>query len=215
MTIKKIGRIDSEQQIEPIHIISGLAGALSGQVDWEDKTPLIDIEFPIFVGDKVIKLSLPINKKALKENDNEVLSLFVDGEFKLIDKKYHGLYLYKKNLFYVQTEMIGKHTNEETILTIKKMVLSEDAKIQKLKKEVELLERLSTQDFKNKRSIIPDEVKLFVFNRDEGKCVSCGSKENLQFDHIIPVAKGGSSSDENVQLLCQQCNLKKSDNLII
>ena len=95
------------------------------------------------------------------------------------------------------------------------MVLSEDAKIKKLKKEVELLERLSTQDFKNKRPLIPDGVKLFVFNRDEGKCISCGSKENLQFDHIIPIAKGGSNSEENVQLLCQQCNLKKSDNLTI
>ena len=213
MTIKKLGRIDSKQEIEAIHLPRGIFDVLSIQYDFEDTTT--EIEFSIFSVDKVFKIFVLVNKKALKENDNEVLSLFVDGEFKLIDKKYHGLYLYKKNLFYVQTEMIGKHTNEETILTIKKMVLSEDAKIQKLKKEVELLERLSTQDFKNKRSIIPDEVKLFVFNRDEGKCISCGSKENLQFDHIIPIAKGGSNSEENVQLLCQQCNLKKSDNLTI
>jgi nitrate reductase cytochrome c-type subunit len=214
MIIKKLGRIDSEQQIEPMHISAGIMGVLTNQVDWEDQG-VDEIELPIFVDDRVIKLSVPISKKALKENDNEVLSLFVDEEFKLIDKKYHGLYLYKKNLFYVQTEMIDKYITEEAILTIKKMVLSEDAKIKKLKKEVELLERLSTQDFKNKRPIIPDEVKLFVFNRDQGKCVSCGSKENLQFDHIIPIAKGGSSSEENVQLLCQQCNLKKSDNLTI
>ena len=214
MTIKKIGRIESGQQIEPMHISIDLFALLSNQIDEEDKTTIV--ELPIFMNDgAAVKLSAPINKKALEENDNGVLSLFFDADFKLIDKKYYGLYLYKKNIFHVQTEMLDKHTTEEAILTIKKMVLSEDAKIQKLKKEVELLERLSTQDFKNKRPIIPDEVKLFVFNRDQGKCVSCGSKENLQFDHIIPIAKGGSSSEENVQLLCQPCNLKKSDNLII
>jgi hypothetical protein len=33
----------------------------------------------------------------------------------------------------------------------------------------------------------------------------------LEFDHIIPVARGGSNTDGNVQLLCRMCNLKKSD----
>ena len=201
MTIKKIGRIESDQQIEPIRVQPDLFVALTYNQFDEDKTAEIEISTVLDANGKIIKLSFPVDKKALKENDNEVLSLFTDTEFNLVKAKYHGLYLYKKNLFHVQTEMIDKHTTEEAILTIKKMVLSEDAKIQKLKKEVELLERLSTQDFKNKRSIIPDEVKLFVFNRDEGKCISCGSKENLQFDHIIPIAKGGSNSEENVQLL--------------
>ena len=213
MTIKKLGRIDSKQEIEAIHLPRGIFDVLSIQYDFEDTTT--EIEFSIFSVDKVFKIFVLVSNKVLKENDTEVLSLFINGEFKLIDNKYQGLYLYKKNLFHVQTEIIDKYTTEEAILTIKKMVLSEDAKIQKLKKEVELLERLSTQDFKNKRPLIPDGVKLFVFNRDEGKCISCGSKENLQFDHIIPIAKGGSNSEENVQLLCQQCNLKKSDNLTI
>jgi nitrate reductase cytochrome c-type subunit len=213
MTIKKLGRIDSKQEIEAIHLPRGIFDVLSIQYDFEDTTT--EIEFSIFSVDKVFKIFVLVSNKVLKENDTEVLSLFINGEFKLIDNKYQGLYLYKKNLFHVQTEIIDKYTTEEAILTIKKMVLSEDAKIKKLKKEVELLERLSTQDFKNKRPLIPDGVKLFVFNRDEGKCISCGSKENLQFDHIIPIAKGGSNSEENVQLLCQQCNLKKSDNLTI
>lgn len=65
----------------------------------------------------------------------------------------------------------------------------------------------------NKRPPIPDDVKDFVYRRDGGKCVMCGSKKNLQFDHIIPFSKGGATSVENLQILCQKCNLKKSNHI--
>lgn len=63
------------------------------------------------------------------------------------------------------------------------------------------------------RKPIPDEVKLYVWSRDKGKCVNCGSNESLEFDHIIPVAKGGNSTERNIQLLCEKCNREKSDNI--
>jgi len=53
---------------------------------------------------------------------------------------------------------------------------------------------------------ISGKVKKFVFQRDKGKCIYCGSIENLEFDHIIPVSKGGSNSERNVQLVCMKCN---------
>lgn len=59
------------------------------------------------------------------------------------------------------------------------------------------------------RSPISESVRSEVWRRDRGQCVSCGSKENLQFDHIIPVSRGGATSAQNLQLLCQQCNLAK------
>jgi len=65
----------------------------------------------------------------------------------------------------------------------------------------------------DKRTPLSDEIKLFVWNRDSGKCVKCGSKENLEFDHIIPVSKGGSSTARNIQLLCEQCNRSKKDSV--
>ena len=48
-----------------------------------------------------------------------------------------------------------------------------------------------------------------VWRRDNGRCVQCGSRESLHFDHIIPVAKGGATIVSNLQLLCQSCNLSK------
>ncbi len=63
--------------------------------------------------------------------------------------------------------------------------------------------------------IIPSAVKQAVWKRDQGKCIECGSKDNLHFDHILPFSKGGSSVlVENIQLFCARHNLQKSDKLI-
>jgi Holliday junction DNA helicase RuvB len=59
------------------------------------------------------------------------------------------------------------------------------------------------------RQPIPDDVRKFVWQRDGGRCVKCGSKEKLEYDHIIPVSKGGSNTARNIQLLCEKCNRSK------
>lgn len=63
------------------------------------------------------------------------------------------------------------------------------------------------------RRAIPDDLKQYIWTRDEGRCRSCGSTNELQFDHIIPVSKGGSSNAENLQVLCGPCNRSKSSGL--
>ncbi|MGA2121530.1 MAG: HNH endonuclease [Methanoregula sp.] len=56
-----------------------------------------------------------------------------------------------------------------------------------------------------------------VLNRDHFKCVFCGKNPSTDFgtklhiDHIIPFSKGGKSTLENLQTLCDSCNLGKSD----
>jgi 5-methylcytosine-specific restriction endonuclease McrA len=60
---------------------------------------------------------------------------------------------------------------------------------------------------------IPVEIRHLVHARDEGVCVQCGSDFDLQFDHVIPVALGGSSTIENLQILCAPCNRRKGATL--
>ena len=58
----------------------------------------------------------------------------------------------------------------------------------------------------------PREVRRSVFERDGGQCAECGSKFDLQYDHVIPVALGGATTVDNLQLLCGECNhLKGAD----
>ena len=81
-----------------------------------------------------------------------------------------------------------------------------DEKIKGLEEAVEL---------ETDARLIPSEVKAQVWKRDKGKCVQCGSKEHLHFDHILPYSKGGTSRDvRNIQLLCAKHNLQKSDRII-
>ncbi|OLP17619.1 HNH endonuclease [Leptolyngbya sp. 'hensonii'] len=69
---------------------------------------------------------------------------------------------------------------------------------------------------KTPRITIPAEVRKYVFERDRCQCQSCGKTDgeaNLQVDHIIPLAQGGSNDISNFQTLCQTCNQMKRDRL--
>jgi hypothetical protein len=57
-----------------------------------------------------------------------------------------------------------------------------------------------------------------VFRRDRFRCVKCGASpatdptcEQLHADHIIPFSKGGKTVLQNLQTLCQRCNLGKGN----
>lgn len=59
------------------------------------------------------------------------------------------------------------------------------------------------------RRLIPQAVKIVVSVRDGGRCRQCGSTEQLHFDHVIPVSRGGANTVANIQLLCAACNRAK------
>jgi TPR repeat protein len=60
------------------------------------------------------------------------------------------------------------------------------------------------------RMAISSQVRREVWRRDGGVCVKCGSRRNLEYDHIVPVSKGGSNTARNIELLCETCNRSKS-----
>lgn len=60
-----------------------------------------------------------------------------------------------------------------------------------------------------------DTLKLQVFERDRFTCTYCGQRGGaLECDHVIPVARGGSSDADNLTTACRHCNRSKGSKLI-
>ena len=79
-------------------------------------------------------------------------------------------------------------------------------------KEVERFERFEKIN-PVYREQIPEEVRMYVWRRDNGRCVKCNNDKDLEFDHIIPISEGGSNTERNIQLLCSKCNKEKSNKI--
>ena len=77
----------------------------------------------------------------------------------------------------------------------------------------QLLELANANESARLRTAIISEVRREVWRRDQGQCAKCGSRVNLEYDHIVPVSKGGSNTVRNVELLCESCNRSKSDSI--
>ena len=122
----------------------------------------------------------------------------------LSDSKF---YVYKCSLYFFDQSDI--HSADEQKLLIKEDYFKRDKRFANLRKEMARFEKLSSGNVES-REPIPQEVRFAVWRRDEGRCVSCGSNQKLEYDHIIPVSKGGSSTERNIQLLCEKCNREKS-----
>lgn len=58
------------------------------------------------------------------------------------------------------------------------------------------------------------ELRNRILERDHHKCLRCASAQNLEVDHIIPISKGGTGQESNLQTLCRSCNRKKRAELL-
>jgi 5-methylcytosine-specific restriction endonuclease McrA len=75
-----------------------------------------------------------------------------------------------------------------------------------------------TETTENRRRgrYIPFHIKMRVVRRDNYTCQRCGKHlqdDEVEFDHIIPHAKGGSCEEHNIRLTCYDCNRNKSDDI--
>lgn len=73
---------------------------------------------------------------------------------------------------------------------------------------------------KEQRNLMTKKLREFIKKRDNFTCCNCGNSTYiepnllLEIDHIIPVAKGGCTVEDNLQTLCWKCNRSKRDKII-
>lgn len=81
--------------------------------------------------------------------------------------------------------------------------------------------KLSFETFtKEQRALMTTKLREHIKKRDHYTCCQCGNsiyvEPNLllEIDHIIPVSKGGTTQEDNLQTLCWKCNRNKGAKLI-
>ena len=151
--------------------------------------------------------------------DTRACRLFKSGK---IQKKYDKLMKEKqqsiiKNVSNINSDLLSKvekyKGDNETVIEF-----IENAILKSLPKEA-----LSQEELKeiNRRRNIKDTTRYSVLERAGFKCQCCGIKplKNndviLHIDHIIPYSLGGSDNIDNLQVLCNKCNISKRNKFII
>lgn len=148
---------------------------------------------------------------------------YLPENYKLFKRVYLHLY---ENQITQRIEDYKRKLEEEELQREREQIKLEILEVENRRKETERLRMLRREIEKelsesgvinilleSKRERIPQDVMDMVWNRDGGKCVFCGKSENLEFDHIIPFSKGGANTYRNLQLLCENCNRVKSNNI--
>lgn len=126
-------------------------------------------------------------------------------KIKVYEKIKDGVWAY--NGYFNLTDAFTENDGNREVFKFKLEMIDEDISESQHNTKIKELELEHNR-------LIPTAVKVAVYARDKGKCVKCGSTNNLHYDHIIPFSKGGSSIDpNNIQLLCAKCNLKKHDHI--
>lgn len=149
---------------------------------------------------------LEVRLKEFKSESENKYDAFISENEEKIDERIK----YYAGIISKEKERIEIEREKEII---KAEIIERNRKKEIRRKAMEELIEENLIDVPKSRNPIPQEVKDVVWNRDSGRCVLCGSNEKLEFDHIIPFSKGGSDTARNIQLLCENCNRTKSDNI--
>lgn len=89
---------------------------------------------------------------------------------------------------------------------------------------IELISRLESKlsmqsQTKEQRALMTTKLRLQIKERDNYTCCQCGNSIKnepnllLEVDHIVPIAKGGLTIENNLQTLCWKCNRSKGSKL--
>lgn len=159
--------------------------------------------FTIAAGRDVVRTAPSLCKKEYREARNLQSSKPVLVGTVEVGRHHDKAMWWYQDEFYVEND---GYSSEQVQLLLWEREQKKKRKFDRLRKE--MLSEVAIEEARRER--IPEDVRIFVWKRDDGRCVQCGSQENLEFDHIIPVSKGGSNTARNIQLLCETCNRRKS-----
>jgi hypothetical protein len=99
-----------------------------------------------------------------------------------------------------------------------KIITGINREVSELKPPTELLDFVEQPgdfyffDYEKKpsRKELPQGQRKRILDKFDNTCSECPSSDELEIDHIVPLCDGGSNDDENLQVLCNDCHIKKT-----
>jgi 5-methylcytosine-specific restriction endonuclease McrA len=69
---------------------------------------------------------------------------------------------------------------------------------------------INLADTRGRRAPISKAVRKRIIAAHGGRCFYCGGEsDRMEIDHVIPVSRGGATTENNLVPACKPCNLKK------
>jgi len=182
MKVQRVGRLAGNEIVlttkKPGHIL----GILTGN-QFPQGVQTTELKCALILGEglaaREILLDIPLSTDMLKYQQSTPTSVSAGGIFQKpspSDDGYLGIFLFKDQIFAAETDYVEDASLEEALLLIKRHVYLNDARLKRLRQEVEAMERV-LEYVGPKRKPIPEATKLIVYQRDNGACVRCGSRQ--------------------------------------
>lgn len=174
------------------------------------------------------------NKRVYTNYLNEVKTITEFGKFQSPIKKLNLKMLIEKEKQYLKKHLLAPST-EFTLkvtlscATINGRIYDNKSTVFYVNDIYSLIKRLNNKNgtFFNDREIwnslcrvergkVSNKMRFSIYERDGYRCRKCGISDKyakLEIDHIIPIAKGGKSTYDNLQTLCHKCNTEKGKNI--
>jgi len=158
-----------------------------------------------------------VNSCALGEYDTDKLpaiaKLLCYMESKLFSSQIkHPVVKYVMTVDLNQTNIRGRYLRGKTSSFEKDHIYEILERMSKRRGDFYLDEEIWQAICRVERGRVSNKMRFAIYERDNYRCRKCGVRSNdLEIDHIFPIAKGGKSNFENLQTLCHRCNSLKSD----
>lgn len=176
-----------------------------------------------------------INRRQYSEYLNELKTITQFGQFQSSIGKLKADKLNKKERRIIKANTYGVPTTRFFLTVtlycskINGQIYSRKSKRFSIDDIVMFVKRLNNKNgkFYNDREIwnalcrvergkVSNKMRFSIYERDGYRCCKCGIADRyaqLEIDHIIPIAKGGKSTYDNLQTLCHRCNVEKGDHI--
>lgn len=110
----------------------------------------------------------------------------------------------------MSSHTLARYAKENNILIGKRKVPICSRRIEQIMSEYFPEWRSYSPKAKPTRSTPDYKDTIIKFKSKRDKCCRCGSTKNIEIDHVIPLAVGGTTDDINLQPLCRECHAMKT-----